>query len=77
MRVVHSFVKLNEVLEPVSWPLPRVDDLLNDLAGSNYMSALDLAQAFHQLPLEIEIDKERLTVCTRHSVMRFRIAPMG
>ena len=32
IRVVHSFVKLNEVLEPVSWPLPRVDDLLNDIA---------------------------------------------
>lgn len=25
VRVVHSFVKLNEVLEPVSWPLFRVD----------------------------------------------------
>jgi hypothetical protein len=37
IRVVHSFVLLNKVLEPVSWPLPRIDDLLNDIAGANYM----------------------------------------
>jgi hypothetical protein len=32
IQVVHSFVLLNKVLEPVSWPLPRIDDLLNDIA---------------------------------------------
>ena len=78
IRVVHSFVKLNEVLEPVSWTLPRVDDLLADLAGSQYLTALDLAQAFHQIPVKEKGEhRDRLTFCTRHGVHRFRTMPMG
>jgi hypothetical protein len=78
IRVVHSFVKLNKVLEPVSWPLPRVDDLLNDIAGSQYLSALDLAQAFHQIPIKKNGGhRERLTFCTRHGLHSFTRMPMG
>jgi hypothetical protein len=65
-------------LEPVSWPLPRVDDLLNDIAGSQYLSALDLAQAFHQIPIKKEGGhRERLTFCTRHGLHSFNWMPMG
>ena len=77
IRVVHSFVLLNKVLEPVSWPLPRVNDLLNDIAGSQYLSALDLSAAFHQLPVEEGEAQDRLTFCTRHGLYRFKSLPMG
>jgi hypothetical protein len=77
IRVVHSFVLLNKVLEPVSWPLPRIDDLLNDIAGANYMSALDLSAAFHQLPVVEGADQDRLTFCTKHGAFRFTCLPMG
>ena len=76
IRVVHSFVKLNKVLAPVSWPMPRVDDLLNDLAGSQFMSCLDLRNAYHQISIKEGEHKDRVTFCTRHGLYRFRVLGM-
>ena len=76
IRVVHSFVKLNKVLKPISWPLPRIDNLLNDIAGSPYLSALDLAQAFHEIPVKAEGGhRDRLTFCTRHGSFNLTVLP--
>ena len=40
---------LNQNLEEkVNFPLPRIDDLLNSLSHTNYISTLDCANAYHQ-----------------------------
>ncbi|RWR98461.1 Transposon Ty3-G Gag-Pol polyprotein-like protein, partial [Dinothrombium tinctorium] len=39
-------------------PLPRIDDTLDKLSGSNYFSSIDLASGYFQVEIE-EIDKEK------------------
>lgn len=37
-----------------SYPLPRMDDLLDRLAGAKVFSCLDLQQAYHQVRLNAD-----------------------
>ena len=42
---------LNAVTKGDSFPLPRKDDLLDDLGSARYFSTLDLASGFWQIPV--------------------------
>ena len=44
----------NQAINRVRYPIPTVNDLSLDLNGAKYFSKLDLAQAYHQLPLADE-----------------------
>ena len=39
---------VNKMTVKNSYPLPRIDDLLDKLAGAKLFSCLDLQQAYHQ-----------------------------
>ena len=44
----------NQAINCVRYPIPTVNDISLDLNGAKYFSKLDLAQAYHQLPLAEE-----------------------
>src|SRR3989442_648628 len=52
VRIVFNYTKLTEVLKPLSYPLPRIDNLLAKLRGKKFLSNLDLKNAYHQIPLD-------------------------
>ena len=37
-----------------AYPLPRIDDQINELSKYHFFSTLDLTSAYHQIPLLIE-----------------------
>ncbi|KAG1223989.1 hypothetical protein G6F67_009571 [Rhizopus microsporus] len=43
--------KINALLESDNYPLPLIDDIFHDLAGSTIFTSLDLKSAFHRLPI--------------------------
>nr|GEV35446.1 hypothetical protein [Tanacetum cinerariifolium] len=62
---------------PNRYPLPRIDDMFNQLQGSRYFSKLDLRSRYHQLRVREE-DIPKTTFKTRYghfefTVMRFRL----
>ena len=62
VRICRDYkITVNQACTADSYPLPKVDDLLANLAGGQYFSKLDLLQAYLQLPLEEE-SKEFITV---------------
>ena len=68
-------ITINQACTTDSYPLPKVDDLLANLAGQ-YFSKLDLSQAYLQLPLD-EQSKEFVTVTTHRGLYRYNRLPFG
>ena len=46
-----DFCKLNVVTLKDAYPLPRIDDTLDALSGSMWLSTFDLASGYWQIPM--------------------------
>ncbi|CAB3992853.1 Hypothetical predicted protein [Paramuricea clavata] len=51
-RFCIDFRKLNDVTVKDAFPLPQVADLMDNLAGHQYFSTLDLASGYWQVPVD-------------------------
>jgi len=49
--MVIDYRSLNKLTKRNAYPLPRIDDMLDHLAGSTTFSLIDLRQAYHQCRL--------------------------
>ncbi|GFW72339.1 retrovirus-related Pol polyprotein from transposon 17.6 [Trichonephila clavipes] len=49
--LVLDFRKLNEITLTQDFVIPTLGDILHEISGSNYFSALDMKSAFNQIPL--------------------------
>ena len=57
-RLVQSFVKLNAVTEPIRYPLPNMQQVLEDLGRHRgYFSSMDMTKSFWQLRIRPECAK--------------------
>lgn len=66
-RLVIDYRKLNDRTIEDKYPLPRIDEILDNLGKSKYFSTLDLAQGFHQIEMDSEsIEKTAFSVDNGH-----------
>ncbi|CAJ0959847.1 unnamed protein product [Ranitomeya imitator] len=49
-----SYRGLNAVTVTDAFPIPRIDDLLDQLAGAKYLTIMDLSRGYWQIPLTCE-----------------------
>ena len=59
-----------------TFPLPRVNDLVNDIAQYRVFSRIDLRSAYHQIPLREE-DKQNTPFEARNNLYQFTRLPSG
>ena len=52
LRFCVDYRKVNSVTRKDAYPLPRIDDTLNNLAGSSWFTTLDLLSGYWQLEVE-------------------------
>lgn len=66
-RMVIDFRKLNEKTVENKFPLPRIDEILDNLGKATYFTCLDLSQGFHQIKMHPDsIEKTAFTVPQGH-----------
>ena len=75
-RFCVDYRKLNKVTRKDAYPLPRIDDTLDTLHGSQWFSTLDLASGYWQVELEKEA-QQRTTFCTPNGLFEFNVMPFG
>ena len=75
-RFCVDYRELNSVTRQDSFPLPRIDDLLDQLDRSHYFSTLDLASGYWQIRVHPESVPKTAFVTPRGS-FEFTVMPFG
>jgi len=73
-RFCVDYRKVNSVKHKDAYPLPRVDDTLDILSGSNWFSTIDLKSGYWQVEMAPE-DREKTAFCTREGLFEFNVTP--
>ena len=75
-RFCVDYRNLNAVTKADTFPLPRVDDLLDQLYDCKYFSTLDLAAGFWQIRVH-QKSMEKTAFATPQGLFEFRVMPFG
>jgi hypothetical protein len=67
---------LNEVTIKNKYPLPRIDDLLDQLHGACVFSKIDLRLEYHQLKIR-ECDTPKIAFVSRYGLYEYTVMTFG
>ncbi|KAL5467240.1 hypothetical protein EMCRGX_G031440 [Ephydatia muelleri] len=76
LRFCIDFRRLNSVSKADAYPMPRADDLLNQVGQARFISTLDLTKGYWQVPME-KTARSKTTFRTSFGLYQFCRMPFG
>jgi transposase InsO family protein len=75
-RFCIDYRKINNITQKDVYPLPRIDDIIEQLAGSTWFTKFDLKNGYFQVPIS-EDDKKKTAFATQDGLFEFNRLPQG
>lgn len=75
-RFCNDFRQLNNVSKIDVYPMPRVDELIEQLGTAMYVTTLDLTKGYWQIPLTEE-SKEKTAFATPTGLYQYKVMPFS
>ncbi len=76
LRFCIDYRELNSVTKTDTFPLPRNDDMLDQLNKAKFFSTLDLASGYWQVQVHPQ-SKEKTAFVTHRGLYQFNVMPFG
>ena len=76
VRPCEDYRRLNAITVKDAFPLPRVSDCLDAIAGATLFSCLGITSGYHQIPVK-ECDIPKTAFCTIYRLYEYVFMPMG
>ena len=75
-RLCIDYQVLNKITVHNRYPIPRIDDLLDQLKGEKYFSKIDLKSRYRQVPIE-PFDVWKTAFKAKQGLFEWLVMPFG
>ena len=71
-----DYRRLNSVSKTDVYPMPRIDDMIDQLGSASFISTLDLTRGYWQVPVS-DSDRHKIAFITPFGLYQFKTMPFG
>lgn len=76
VRICIDYRRLNQVTKFDAYPMPRIDSILDSIGVAQFITTLDLAKGYWQVPMSPE-DREKTAFTSPKGLYQFAVMPFG